>query len=108
MIRLFIGTFVALALLVTPIAATARTAQAGDMQGCVIGGKMPASPAAPENHLKMPCCAVVCQVPWATALLADAKGALSSQLAGKAMVAWPPVKQLHSISSSALDPPPRA
>jgi hypothetical protein len=74
------------------------------MPGCVMGKNMPKKAA---DHGKMDCCTPACQAPSSAALLPNRIAALSLDTRSTVMLAWAPVKELASIPSSGLDPPPR-
>ena len=104
MIRLLISILCAIGLALTPVTATAAAAPSSDMAGCTMDGKMPAKPA---DHSKMDCCTPACQTSASTALL-PSRDAGSGAYAAATMNEFLPVKELAGVTSSGLDPPPRA
>jgi hypothetical protein len=102
-IRLLISMLCALGLALAPVTAEAA-AKAGSMPGCTMGKEMPRKAA---DHGKIDCCTPACQAPSAPALLPNSTEEATSQ--PHAMIfAVAPVKELASIPSTGLDPPPRA
>lgn len=104
MIRLLISILCALGLAFAPVAANAAATAAESMAGCTMGKEMPAKPA----NAKMDCCTPTCQAPSSTALLPDERDGGAVDLIKRVQLAWTPVKELDGITSSGLDPPPRA
>ena len=104
-IRLLFSILCALGLALAPVAASAAIGPNTEMPGCRMDGKMPAKPV---DHAKMDCCAPACQAPASAALMPRQDTAASVGRADKSMLAWAPEKELASIASSGLDPPPRA
>ncbi len=105
-IRLFISVLCALGLAMSPLAAAnAAFAPSGGMPGCTMDGKAPMKS---SDHSKMDCCGIACQAPpWAAMLpRKDAQGIVHTVRTTKLVAA--PVKELASVASSGLDPPPRA
>lgn len=106
LIRLLISILCALGLALAPAAAVASAIPSSSMPGCTMNGKMPEKPV---DHSKMDCCTPACQAPAsAAALLPRQDPSTQPQPLDKSQLAWAPVKELASIASSGLDPPPRA
>lgn len=103
-IRLFIALLCALALGLSPVAATAAAAAPGGMPGCTMTGEMPDMPA---DHAKMDCCTPACQAPASAALLPQRDGGSDDLSAERQLHASAPVKKLRSFAPTGLDPPPR-
>lgn len=103
-IRLIISLLCALGLAFAPVTAGAAPAS-GSMPGCTMGKEMPRKTA---DQGKMDCCAPACQAPSATALLPNRDGTEAVVAATGPKLAWAPAKELASLPSSGLDPPPRA
>ncbi len=93
----------ALGLALSPVTASAAGAPTSGMPGCTMGGEMPDMPA---DHSDMDCCTPACQAPASPAMLL-----LQDLAAEPAVTAAEPIaramKQLTSLASSGLDPPPR-
>lgn len=102
-IKLLISIFCALLLTFAPVTASAAPMAPDEMRGCTMAGKMPAKP----GHSKVDCCTSAC-VAQSPALLPDKETAERLQVARTASLFPAPVKELVSIASSGLDPPPRA
>jgi hypothetical protein len=98
--RLLLSILLALALIGSPAAAAAPTAPDCTMTGMT---GMPAKPA----KSKMDCCTPGCLFASAAAVLPDEPN--GEALAGRAAAAtWPLASAgVHSVTPSALDPPPR-
>lgn len=104
-IRLLISMLFALGVMLAPATASADVAPASGMPGCTMNPKLPSK--APDRT-KMDCCTVACQSPSSTAMLPGYVGEDYVAPARRATLVSEPVKELASITSSGLDPPPRA
>ena len=95
----------ALGLAFAPVAASGAVQPATSMPECTMsGGEMPDMP---SDHSKMDCCTPACQAPAPAALLPVPDAELTDYSHGPKL-SWAPVKELASLRSSGLDPPPRA
>lgn len=103
-IRLLISLLCALGLALAPVTAIAATATMNGTPGCTMGGHMPAKPA---DHSKMDCCTPACQMSAPAAMIAEPVAASEPLLHDRDLVASAPAKELASVHSSGLDPPPR-
>jgi hypothetical protein len=102
-IRLIISVLCALGLAFSPVTAEA-SALAGSMPGCAMGKEMPNKGA---DHGKMDCCTPACQLTAAPALLPNSTAREPTRPAAMIFTATA-VKELASVPSTGLDPPPRA
>jgi len=102
-IRLLILMLCALGLALSPLTASSAGAPTSSMPGCTMGGEMPDMPA---DHSTMDCCTPACQAPASPAMLP-----LQDLAADPAVATAGPTeratRQLTSLVSSGLDPPPR-
>jgi hypothetical protein len=103
-IRLLISILCAVGLALTPVTVSATAAPSSDMAACTMNGQMPAKPA---DHSKMECCTPACQASSSAALL-PSREAGSGAHATATMNVFLSVKELAGVTSSGLDPPPRA
>lgn len=108
MIRLLIGIVVALGLALAPAAAEAGVAVASNASACAMGRAMSDQPDMPANRSKMACCTIACESPPSATFLPANRMAAPVEKPGGANLSWGAGRQLTSLASSALDPPPRA
>lgn len=94
----------AIGLALAPVTAEAAVS-AGSMPGCTMNKEMPVKP---SSHAKMDCCTPACQVTAASALLPNSTGEETTSQPHAMTFAAGRVKELASISTTGLDPPPRA
>ena len=104
MIRLLTALLTALALAFSPVVAHAGAFGQDSMTGCGMQ-KMPAKSA---DHAKMDCCTPACQAPASAAFMPSKDTSDQVRLARVELLIGMPVKELSGITSSGLDPPPRA
>lgn len=103
-IRLLISVLCALGLAFAPVTAFAAATTMNGTPGCTMDGHMPAKPA---DHSKMDCCTPACQMSAPAATIAEPVAASEPLLHDRGLVASAPAKELASVHSSGLDPPPR-
>ena len=103
MIRHLLALLCAIGLAFSPLAAV--PASAASMSACSMGGEMPDMPA---DHSKMDCCTPACHAPSASALLPKMDAGLTDLPAPKQQLSGATAKQLESVLSPGLDPPPRS
>ncbi|NUQ17023.1 MAG: hypothetical protein HOP95_00995 [Sphingomonas sp.] len=105
-IRLLISMLCALGLALSAVAtADATAAPSSGMPACTMDGKIPAKQ---SKGGKMDCCTPACQAASSSALLPSRDAAEPTSTARSPILASAPVKELASIKTSGLDPPPRA
>lgn len=104
--RLLLALLCVLGLALAPVTANASAVPSNGMAKCMMDGEMPDMPA---DHSKMDCCTPVCQAPApAAALLPDSGASSGARTAPTVKLTGAPAKELAGITSSGLDPPPRA
>ncbi len=103
--KLLLSLLCVLGLSLSSVTASAAGTPTSSTPGCTMGGEMPDMP---PDHSTMDCCTATCQAPSSAALLPMQSAASDLDLLGKAEPSGGPAKQLTSVASSGLDPPPRA
>jgi hypothetical protein len=104
-IRLFLAVLCALGLAFAPVTAIAATATMNGTAGCTMDRHLPAKP---SDHSKMDCCTPACQMAAPAALLPERASISDALPHDRGLVASAPAKELASVASSSLDPPPRS
>lgn len=103
--RLLLSMLCALGLAFAPVAASGAVQSLTSMPECTTaGGEMPDMP---SDQSKMDCCTPACHAPAPATVLPVPDAGLADYPHGPKL-SWAPVKELGSLRSSGLDPPPRA